>query len=331
MVVYTHKHNYGLFGVETTYGTPVVPAKDFGLMQSVTPSLKNNNTQVYSTGSRLPQQIVSGMLDVNLDMEFLYQHGRIFMLAFGTTPTHAQTTSDYTHTIVDTTAALPVASNITRFTYEEGFDDSSDVAARYTSCQIGSLTVSLDVNGRLTCRASCSAQTIADPASVQASVISSLPVHPHFFATLSAGVAGSEVALVMVQSCEITFETQLTPVPGLGTRLKQDEVAGEASIRYRYTLAFQTRGEYNRFVSGVIGTAAPATGTVAPTGLKFNSNNGVTLGSGRRELNIELRDCYGEDFSNPVQIGGFIITEFTGYARQLYKLTTVDNIAGASF
>lgn len=333
-MTYTSKHAYGLFGIQSAYETPVSATKDLGLIQSVTASAKHNLQDVYTLSTRLKQAVFEGLFDGALEMELDFQHGRIFELLAGTTVGHATTGSDTVHTIVDVANTKPVAESGKTFTYEDGYNSTSDIVFTYTGVNIASLTVSLDVGGRLKVRWSGAYQDVNNTTSASSAVVSTLAILPSFYGTVSAGTEGSESALSKVQSAEITFETGLTAVPQLGSREKAEEVSNEFNIRYRMTIAFDSITEQQRFLDGGTGSATTPDMDDAMTAFGFvlDVGNGISLGSGLRKFLCELRGCKHDTWSNPVNLGAnFIIQEFAGTATQLYKLETTDNIASGSW
>lgn len=326
---YHAKHAMGLMKLQPTYGTAVTPDVDIGLIQTVTPSAKNSLQTIYAIGSRLIQQIIAGNYEGNLDIDMFYQHGRIFELLCGTTVVHAETTTDWKHTFIDGSGspATPGVSGKT-FSYSDGVNSTADVLYIYEGCNIGTLTLSLDLGGVLSVKMSCPFRDQANSTTAPAAIISTIPVFPAFFATISRGTEGSETAQVRVQSFEVTFEVPLVGVWGIGDRIKGDELEEGFNIRYRYSLAFRSKVEQERFQGG----ASPLpTATPAAFGVVLNMNNGVTLGSGRHEINVELRGVHDEDWNNSVTFGNVILQEYSGLARQLYKLDTVDNISSSAW
>ncbi len=327
-MTYTGKHNYGLFEIESTYGTAADPDKDFGLLQNVTPTASNNLEEIKSLSTRLTQQIIAGNYEGNLTLEFVYQHARILQLAFGTTPTHSQTSSDWEHTIVDAGNALPVAEDPTYFTYEDGFNSTSDEINFYIGCLIANCSLSVEIGGKLTVRANAPYQS-TDDTTVTTAVISTLPVFPSFACTLLAGTEGSESALAKVQTAEFTFETVTLPIWGLGSREKAEEQWDDFRVRYRYTLAFNNNAEYERFKGST--TTPSVSATPDSFGVKFLADNGIALGSGKRAVEMQLRGCVHNDWSQPVNIGGIVIAEFSGVSDQVYLVKGTDNIADTAF
>ena len=221
-----------------------------------------------------------------------------------------------------------MAEEAKSITIEDGFNSTTDVVNKYVSHVISSLTVSLDVKGKVTIKTSGSyANMSAVGSSASSAVISTLATFPSFMGTLKRGTEGSESAVGRIQSAEITFENNPTPVNELGSRFMVANPANDFNIRYRFTLAFEDSAQQQIFMGGT----APLAGTPAAKGLVFNATNGTTLGSGRREIDIQLRGCQDEDWSNPVQVGNVVIQEISGTAKTLYSLKTTDNIASGSW
>ena len=324
---YHGQHHYLLYGRETTYGTAVATSLDVGLVQSFTLNGNMNWKREWSLGNIDLQAMVSGKLDLTGSMEFLFQHGRIIEEITGGTTTHAETTGDWRHTFV-------FADDVASMSIREGVDASSDIEFLLKGVVLNSLTLSLALDGVLRGRADFNVRDV-DPSGTTASAqtISTLTVLPDFFGTVSFGVAGSEVAKASVKSLEFTIRNDGAGEMrdwGLDAKKAAASIPNQRQIEFRFSLTFQDVTEWNRFLGATTGVLDDGT-EIANSGLIIDINNGVVLGSGRRDIYIDLSNVVINTVTKPVNIGGYIVQDFAGYARTVDSLRTTDNIADTSW
>lgn len=314
-----------LTGKETTYGTEVASDKDWGLIQSFTPTDKRVQTKVAAAGSREVQEIVAGLVDIDFDLNLFLQHGRPIEALLGTL-THAQTSSDWKHTITAVPTTIP------SYSVEYSFNGASDYIFDYLGCKLNQGTISLEKDGILTFNASGKAQTVDDSeSSASAAVISTLPTLHFKHTTLSVGVAASEASVGKTQSFNLTFNNTPVMVDAAGSIFHQEHVEGLFEITFDFSIVFENLTEHKRF----LGTTSSTTPAVSPTpySIIFNAHNGVTLGSGRREFYSQLDDFQYDEVGHPLQVGEVVISTFRGSALTYGSNGTffVDNIADTAF
>ena len=93
-------------------------------------------------------------------------------------------------------------------------------------------------------------------------------------------------------------------------------------------MTFENLTQYALF----LGSTTPQSQPTA-TGLEINANNGVTLGSGRREFNLQLTGVQYEEAGTPLTVGEVIFQNFTGTATGLgtNKCFVVDTVSSSAF
>ena len=320
MVNYTGKHGYILIGKETTWGTAVNCTKDIGLVQSCTVTDDNSLRRIYTLSQRNTNEIVAGRFSNKISLEVLFQHGRMLEYALGSV-SHTDYTNDAKHTFTE-------ADTLPSLTLEDGFNSTSDVTLTYAGCKVDTLTLALSLDGQLTMRAELIGKTVATGTSGQAAVISSLTTFPDYMATLKTGTDNSEATLGNVQSIEWTIRNNLEPLGSLTHRLIQDLQANEREYEFTFTMAFQSKTEYELFLGG----SAP-TDTSTPTipSVIITLDNGVAQDSGQRKITIDMANCFYSTVGTPTKIKGYIFQDFSGWAKALTSLETVDNIKEASW
>lgn len=315
-MTYSSAMKYVLHGKESTWGTAVAATKDIGLIiQDVTTSIEREVTETNGISDIKTQKITTGVLSVSNSLSGDFQHGRGFEYVFGSVA-HALTTSDTKHTFT-------IANNAPSCTLETGNDLTTDTTLTNAGMMIESaeFTVALNANFKVTY--DFKGKTTTSSATGQAAVLSTLAVFPH--ALCSVKIGGS--AATEVQNASISVKKTLSRSGGVSSNLYQQSHVTELKISFKATLGFQNK-TYQELVLG--GTTPSATGDPAVTTFELTGNNGVTLGSGRREFRIYLDNCTFSKFDEKTSVGGltFIDVEGVGLLNECF---TVDNIASASW
>lgn len=318
-----HSKNHTLLiGKESTYGTAVSATKDVGLVQNANFSDKKEIQRIYGNGSRLPQELVSGLANFDFDFDIIYQNGRLFEYLLGSVA-HATTGSDEKHT-------FSFAETLPSFTVESSFNLDTDQVFKYEGCVLSSGTISVDTGGNLSLAFTGRAEDIDTSSnSASAAVISSLKTLHYKHLTLSTGAAGSETDVGLLQSFNLTINSENTEVRDSGQVTNADDLAGLAIMEFDFIMVFKTVAEYERF------TGADSSVVISPTqfSVVINAHNGVTLGSGRREFYVQLDGVNYSEVGTPISIGEKVVQSFRGEATALGSngMFTVDNIASGSW
>jgi len=291
-----------LVGKESTYGTEVASTLDWGLIQSFSPTDKRTHTKIQTTGSREIQEIVAGMVDIDWEVSLYLQHARPIEALLGTL-THAETTSDWKHSIT----AVP--STVPSYSIEYSLNDSTDLVFDYLGSKLNTGTIALEKEGILTFNGSGKSKTVdTSEASAGAAVIDTLNILHYKHADVLVGVASSEASIGKVQSFNLTFNNTPTMVDTTGSIFHQEQVEGLFEPTGDFTVVFENLTEYQR----LLGTTSSTTPQVSPTAFStiFNLHNSVTLGSGRQEFYAQLDDCQYEEVGNPLNVGEIVISSF---------------------
>ena len=321
MSIFHAKHHTLLIGKESTFGDAVAATKDVGLVQSFTPSDKRTIEEIYASGSRIVQELVAAKFEVSWDLDVNIQNGRLFEYIFGTVG-HATTSSDTKHTFT-------IATTLPSMTIESSFNSGSDEVFIYDGSKVNSATVNLDTNGILKLSVSGLSQGVSTATgAASAAVISSLAVLHYKHSTLSTGTADSESSVGKLQTFNYTVENNIESVDASGTFVTQEMIASNLKMAFDFTMMFEDQTEYDIF----LGSTTPQ---LSPTkkGIEFNANNGVNLGSGRREFNAQMTDFLYEEVGTPVTVGESVVQSFKGIATGIGTngIFYVDNITSGNF
>lgn len=321
MAIFHSKHATFLIGQESTFGNAVSATKDVGLVQSFTPTDKRTIEEVYASGSRQVQELVAGKSDIDWDLDVNIQNGRLFEYIFGSV--------GHTTTSADTKHLFTIATTLPSMTIESSFNSTSDEVFIYDGSKINSSTVSLDTNGILKLSSSGSSQgSSSATGAASAAVISSLALLHFKHSTLSTGTADSETSVGKLQTFNLNIDNSIEKVDASGTFVTQEMVEAELKISFDFTIMFENQTEYDIFQGGTTPQQSPA-----KKGVEFNANNGVTLGSGRREFNAQFTEFLYEEVGTPVNVGESVIQSFKGIATDIGTngIFYVDNISSGSF
>lgn len=316
-----NKNHTLLIGQESTFGTPVTADKDIGLVQSFSPTDTRTINKARSSGSREIQDLIAEKSVHTFDAEVLVNNGRIFEYLFGSV-SHAETTGDWVHT-------FDVADTIPSFTLESSFNSTTDAVFIYQGCKLGSGTVALETNGKLKTSVSGISQA-PDTSTVSASApsISDLQILHYKNAIFKTGTAGAETKVGKLQTFNFNLDNGLIEVDDAGTFTVQELVEGDLEMTFDFTMTFENLTEYNLFLGGTSPQLQPTKQSAV-----FNLNNGVTIGSGRREFNLQLNNFLYEEASAPTTVGELVIATFKGTAEGLGtdKCFYTDNISDVNF
>lgn len=322
MTSYAGKNTFVLVGKESTFNTAVTANKEIGLIQNVTVDENNNTQNLFTIGNRQAEQSAAGAYEANIRVSAFWQHGTILELMFGQA-TDAVETNDDKHTFVDA-GTLEVPNGGDSFTLQTNFDASSDVDIDYAGCKINSITFTLEEGGIFTWEAEIIGSSVATGTSVGTEAVSSLPVLPYYFGHLSTGDEASESELSQVKRVSITLNQNIDAAKNraIGSRVHQELQENLLEISGEFTMVFQNKTEYERFLGGT----TQSTSTPTDTGLILSVHNGVAAGSGRREFNIALRGVQYTTISTPIEAGTVIEQTFSFTARTIEDLFCYDNV-----
>ena len=182
------------FGDETTYGTEVIVDQPIGLVQSVTPTEKNNLLKIRTLGgSRDYSNIVPGKFEVSGSFEYYLQGAAFLRMVIGedtaSTATidsgpktyYTGTTLSYLH--IMGSAASPNADDFPSFTLEfaddEG-DETKNIIRTYSGCRVNNTTISGTVDAPVKIAVDWIGQKVS-VSSASATSVSEATVDPYVF------------------------------------------------------------------------------------------------------------------------------------------------------
>lgn len=322
MAAYGSQQSYLLAGEESTFNTPVSVNKSLGFISNASIDANNNIIDVRSIGSREAEVLLGGQFEVNMTVDGTFNSGALMEMFFGQS-TDTETTGDYKHTFIDDDGSETVANTILSYTIQPNFNSSSDVTLTLGGCKVNTLDLSMELGGVAEYSSEIFA-TDVDTGTTAGTQVSTTTTPLTFAqASISTGDEESESALSEVQSFNISFNNTLERVGGIGSRLTQEMVVGNLEVTGDFTMKFQNKDEFERFLGG----SSASTSTPTDTGLIYTANNGVTLGSGRIEFYVKGADVQYESTNVAISTEGTIEASFNfkiGTLRDVFFVDAVD-------
>ncbi|MCB1712486.1 MAG: hypothetical protein KDH96_08445, partial [Candidatus Riesia sp.] len=188
--------------------------------------------------------------------------------------------------------------------------------------------VSCSVDGTITCNANGVHANSYDTSSAASAVISTIPVLSAFESYVKTGTAASETEPTKVDSWKLTLTRTSTLLPVINTRISPDATVDRLKIAFEFTKSFDTVAEYERFKGG---TSASASASPTEFSVIFAADNGVTLGSGRREIYFQSSASLHAKYSEAIPLNGKVVQTFTGMCAGFDSFYTVDNISSSNW
>ena len=315
-----NQHHALLVKIESVFGTATTPSRDIGLVETFNFDETNNVTAIDASGSREIQELADGQYAGTLKSTMKYQHGRIFEYIFGGTTTHAVSSSDIKHTFA-------VGTEVDSMSLGHSYNLTTDQLRIFNGVKVNNLTVNYALGQPIRVTWDGLVKSVDNTTTALTAVISSIPTLKSYNSSLSLGTDGAEAAVGKLESFNCTFANQLTRVDGSSDRESQAICSDTLLITFEFTKAFDSIAEYTIFLGG----ATPATGDVTAKSLVFNANNGVSLGSGRREINIDMAVTKLATSGEAKVLRGKVMQTFKGNATTITDMFTVDDITEANW
>jgi hypothetical protein len=245
-------------------------------------------------------------------------NGRMIEYAiFGGTTTHVDTGTDCTHTFV-------YANDLPSYSIEESYDEDTNLVKKWKGVFFKNTTIGVSLDEYLKLKADFVAKDMdVSSTSVTAPSIGTTGALKGFQVTLELG--GSQVTYA--QNWEVTLNRNSAIGHSLGSRVPSHAGSNILNIDWKATVGFNSVAEYTRFLgqaSGIL-PASPANFLA-----RFKGNNGVTLGSGRLEIDMQLANSRTKAIKQTADLGDFVMYDITG-SGQLSTTTFVDQVLAANW
>lgn len=307
-----------LFGLESSYGTGGTTNKDLGLIQNFTVAPEGTISEHHGQGQAKAVAVKNGLVTPKGTFELEYQHGRILEYAiFGGTTTHVPTSTDITHTLV---WAETLPSLAWEASYEAG---TTDIVQKGIGLVFGRTTINSTLDGVVKITGDWNAKTIDNSAtSVTAAVVNTAYPLGGFECSLSIG----GTAVDFVQSWSLTHNPNTKTIHGEGSRVPSYISSHSRNVSFSARIGLSATTDINRFLGsgGTISTTEPAS-----TAMIFAADNGITLGSGKRAITLNLSACYYR-YTVTAAKNDFVMYDIEGNGI-IGASTCVDAVAGASW
>jgi hypothetical protein len=305
---------------ESVWGTYVAPTKSLGLVQSFGTDLDGSVTESFALGQAKSVSVDAGNVKPGGSVEVLMSNGRMLEYAvFGGASTNVDTGTDCTHTFV-------YANDLPSFSIEESYLEPSatNLVKKWKGIFFKNTTLGVSLDEYLKLKSDFVAKDIdVSSTSVTNPSIGTTGALKGYQVTLELG--GSQVPYA--QNWEITINRNSAIGHSIGSRVPSHAGSNIINIDWKATIGFNSVAEYTRFLgqnSGIL----PG----SPTNFlaRFKGNNGVTLGSGRLEIDMQLASSRTKALKQTADLGDFVMYDITG-SGQLSTTTFVDQVLAADW
>lgn len=317
MVCYSKVNTFLLVDKESTFNTPVSTTKDVGIIGDYTVDLNNNPFEVPAgIGSREKSSVEAGNFEGTVNLNGSLNSGALLEMYFGQC-TDTATTGDYKHTFINDDGSETLPNTVPSYTIQENHDSTADLTLTHGGCSLNSLEVSLELNAEVKYSAEIWTASASTGSSVGTKVSTTTKPLIYSQFSLSVGDEGSESAVSGVQSFSLSMAQGLErTASGLGSQATGCYAVGDFVPTGDFTVVFSSNTELDRFLD-----------TATKSGLIFSGNNGVTLGSGRKELYVRLWGVLLTTVNKTVGETGAIEVTFNYQADTIKDLYMVDQVA----
>ena len=303
-----------LIGKETTWGTPVTPDKDVGLVQDTSHGQEVETTPTKGMGKIESQESWTQSSFGKGSLTIHAQNGRLLEYALGSVA-HVETTSDWKHTFT-------ISNNPPSMTIEIGNDDTTDTTSTGAGFLVENLEISQALNGILTFKSDIKGKQWATSASTSAVVVDTLNTFPQGYTTLN--VNGTPATEVQEFSIKINKKVELSHGMGSSSHVPQQGKATEMTFEYSAKLGFDAKTYHDLMMGGTTPQSAPT-----KFDFEVDATNGTVLGSGRTEILFALENCVGK-WSEDASFGDLVFVTISGIGT-FKEAYTVDDISDTNW
>jgi hypothetical protein len=288
---------------QTNYATEGVTFKYCGLSQNADDNITVESFEARGLENINATQNKAGVRTSTTSVDFDYQIGRVFELAFGT-PSHAETTTDWVHTF-DVTKSPPYLTVVV------GSDAEVVRGTKHTGHLVDTFNIQYELNGNVQVSVSTLGNFSEGVTTKPSHTVPVSPVLTFRDATLTLGT--TEVK--RVQSASINITHQIETVAGSEQDPSCVVMLGR-TVEWTANAAMNTNDFRDYVKNNNI------------TDVEFEVDNGVTLGSGKRGFKAELDNIVITSLEETGSVGS--ITTFTisgtGIVASLVATDGISNV-----
>lgn len=257
---------YSLYAVETTYGTAVTPNLHFGIVQTVTPSQRNNLIPMRgfkgtSTGGRNLIKSLGGKFECGVSFEFQPQTFDWLVYVMGGTRTGSGTSgAPYSYPEGDNPASVTIGTALDM--------GSEDCNMRYLGSVCNSMTLKCAQGEPVSCSLEFMSADLAKSSTLDSAVaLSSDDVYVFSGGSLELP-DGSAIGSIL-DSVEITITNNFEILYGLGSRVGQAAKAKQREYGIKATFKLDRIDLLEDFLGGTTGPSTTNPTRIATLALKF--------------------------------------------------------------
>lgn len=293
MVIVAGAKNYILIGKETTWGTKATTiATDIGIIDSVTPTMRNNRIPYYSIGGgRKYVACGTGNFEMSFDIGHKLQSPAFFEFLLG-------------NLTAGTPNTIRIADDLPSFTLRNGLKTSTEELLDAVGCVVNQCTIRGSVGNPLEISASCLARNVDIAAGSE--VVTIPDDQPYAF---HHGVLKypSTTKVGILESFEMVITNEFEVIGDCSTRFAAAFVPKNVGITYRANVRY----EDSAHMDGFFGQAdSPIDGDVPDL-----TNFLLELTNGSNYCYIKLLPAAPNDYNLPQNLNEIVNEELIGFAQ----------------
>jgi len=314
---YRGTETYAIFGVETSFGAGATPASanKFGKVTNISYSMTNNVYRTQSMGDgRNATVAIPGAFDISGNIAFDIDDFNIFTYVIGKKTGNGILADPYEITELEN-IGYTSASEIPTLEIEFGSDgDSNDDVQSITGCAFNSATITMTQGDTAKGSIEFIGKTITTSTSLTSYALSTN--RPFVFWQGSVTIGTDTLHCV---SYSLTINNNIQTYRNIGDRFIAQPVTGLR--RYDFTITMRKKYDSTASVLSTtelrdlfygLANSPIITGVPAAQSVSLDISEGST--SGYRVVNIDLENCYFENWSEPITLEeGVVEITVTGF------------------
>jgi hypothetical protein len=300
--------SYLLYGTESTYGTAGTINATFGLVQSFSPSSKNNYIKMrgFSDGTnngRDVSHVVAGKFEAGLSVELIPVSFEWLEYVLGGVVTGSGTSgSPYVYTGSSSATSLTLSHSID--------NDTTDREELFLGCIINSVTIKAAVGEVATVTLDVISGDVDKDASIPSKVaVASLD--PYTFVGGSIEIPNGSAISQIIDSVEITINNNAEILYGLGSRVGQKPNFKARDYTVKFTLKYLDETFVDYFLGSATGPSA-GTGPVPQATIDLRFDNRAT-----HFVSFVFSGCYLDEYSMGISLNDIMTEDITYFAKSL--------------
>ncbi|MFZ5988882.1 MAG: phage tail tube protein [Bacillota bacterium] len=294
-------NTYVLYGDESTYGTAGTVDTHFGLIQSFTPSQKNNLIKHRgfvnsASGGRDIARVSAGKYEAALSLEFQPIIWTWLEYVLGSRSGSGTIASPYIYLGSNQPTSMTIAHEIDNVT--------TDREEAFLGCIVNSCTIKASVGEPVSVSLDILSADMDKDATITANVALST-LNPFTFVSGSIEIPNGVAISNIIDSIEITINNNAEIAYSVGSRIGKKPIFKARDYTVKFTLKYLD----DTFIEKFLGSASGPTVTATPTedatiALKFENNNA-------HYVDMVFYSCRIDEFADPANLNEMLTEDIT--------------------